>query len=345
MSKRFLTASIDASIYEDFPNNNTGLDEILDIGKISREFTSWYPARSLIKFELPNDLPTSASAFLHLRVANAENFSATEVLQVYALSSSWVEGTQYFEAQFINANDGVTWRRSNTSTSWSYAGGDFVSQSSEIGGAAVPIGTANINQQPLSDFRIDVTDIYQSWYSSSIIPNNGFLLKLDDTSEDNVNNKAILKIFSRNTHTIYEPLLEIAWTDQTFSTGSLELIPNLDLEVAPIRLPESFKKGEVRKLYFNIRDKYPSKNFDLLQRYRNQYYLPSASSYYQIVDETSGLVISSYDQYSVLDTDSSGSYFSLDTTPLSKFRFYNISVKTEYNGETAIFGPWRVKIT
>ena len=81
MSRVYITASADASIYERYPNLNTGNDEILEVGKKQdRLETSNGRARSLIKFTLTDlvGAPTNSNAYLNLKVANATKLNKTE---------------------------------------------------------------------------------------------------------------------------------------------------------------------------------------------------------------------------------------------------------------------------
>ena len=81
--RKILTASKDTTLYQAYPTNNAGLDEILEIGKVintSVDFTSSTAyatgsARSLIYFDLPTTqtVPATANFFLNLKLANANN--------------------------------------------------------------------------------------------------------------------------------------------------------------------------------------------------------------------------------------------------------------------------------
>jgi len=333
MSRRFVTASQDASIYEAYPTVNSGFDEILEVGKAMRDLTN-EPARALIKFEMPDDVPISASVFLNLRLAHAENLSTDETMWVYPMSSSWVEGSGYFYQQQYNAEDGATWNSPDSGSDWAVDGGDWLS---------TPSSSVSLNRFPLGDLRIDVTDIVQGWISSSDYPNHGFMVKLDTTAEDRPTNDARLAFFSKQTHTIYQPTLEFCWSDQSIESGSLTVMPSTIVEIAPTNLPSYYSKGEVRKLYFNVRDKFPRKSYDGLQRFRNMYYLP-LDTQVEIRDAQSGMVVIAFDQYSTLDTDTSGSYFLVDTTPMERYRFYNIRLKISVDGETMLTEPVRMKV-
>ena len=67
MSRVFITASADASIYERYANLNTGHDEILEVGKKQDSLLDTNgKVRSLIKFTLTDlvGAPTNSDAYL-----------------------------------------------------------------------------------------------------------------------------------------------------------------------------------------------------------------------------------------------------------------------------------------
>ncbi len=61
------------------------------------------------------------------------------------------------------------------------------------------------------DIEMDVTDIVNKHLDNTIF-NNGFMLKYGDEEGPHQN----LKFFSKNTHTIYAPKLEVRWNDIFF---------------------------------------------------------------------------------------------------------------------------------
>jgi hypothetical protein len=327
--RKFLTASKDTTIYQAYPTVNAGFDEILDIGKVinkavdvvSSTAYATGSARALMYFELPTTASVSSDAkyYLNLRLANAENVKRNQTILVYKVSQSWDEGSGYLEQQPTNVNDGATWRQLGTGVSWSMAGGDFLTTSTSQ--------SISLTSYPMQDLRIDVTDILQPLVSQSLQHTfYGLVLQFPTSDEADRNNEGVIKVFSTQTHTIHYPTLEIAWDTQTFITGSLVGIPSLNVKIAPSNLREEYTKGDVDKLTFVVRDQYPVRSFDATLRYKNKYYLPS-SSYYSIVDVQSNTTIVPFDEYSKVDTDATGSYVILDTTPLPIGRFYTLKLK------------------
>lgn len=321
----FLSASQDATIYQRYPLNNSGLDEILEVGKVIKplDTTSMYAsgsARFLISFDTASfsAYPTSSRYYLNFYIANAENVKRYQQLQVLPISSSWVEGSGFFYQDIKNVQDGVTWDLANANTSWSLAGADYLTSTSS---------TYVVQQANLQDIKIDVTNILQPFANgTNTFEWNGLLVKFPTVDETSSINTGNIKVFSSNTHTVFAPKLEVVWDSQTFVTGTLKPIPNGNVSIIPKNLGHEYTLGEVDKVYFVVRDPYPDKRFDAVQRYRNVYYLPS-QSYYRITDEVSGVKIHDFDQYSAISCDASGSYFILDTNGLDVDRYYKLDIK------------------
>lgn len=341
--RTFLKTIKDTSIYERFPTRNTGLDEILEVGKVitsldkNLKFSSG-SVRSLLYFDISQNsaYPTSSEYYLNLHVANAKDFRRYQKLEVYPISRSWDEGSGYFYQDVENVEDGATWGQCTEFVSWSVAGGDFTTGIS----ASYTFTDTPFN----NNIRIDVTNLIRPVASgSNTTPWNGLLIKFPTTDETNQTNKGNIKFFSANTHTVYEPRLEILWNDQSFITGSLKRIPNGNISITPKNLKQGYTRGEVDKVYLVVRDSFPDKRFDATQRYRNQYYLPS-ESYFRIKDVVSDVYIHKFDQYSAINCDNSGSYFMLDTSGLDINRYYEIDLKIK-SGSLVFFPEFNYTFT
>lgn len=125
-----LTASADTTIYQRYPVNNSGLDEIIEVGKVVKPedlgiVYSASAARALINFNITDSgsYPSTASYYLNLKIANASKLPYSQELIINKISGSWVEGSGYFVQQIVNPRDGATWSGSNAATaiSWSNA--------------------------------------------------------------------------------------------------------------------------------------------------------------------------------------------------------------------------------
>ena len=319
----FLTASADNTLYQRNPTRNAGLDEILEVGKVANpeDLELAYTgssARALINFNITNSgsFPSTASYYLNLKIANATKLPFSQELIINKISASWTEGSGYYIQQTVNPGDGSTWRQSNTSVSWSIEGGDYYT---------TPSQSVLLNEYPLQDLRIDVSSILQPVVSQSL-PWYGLAIAFPSSSETDSVNKGNIKFFSRQTHTIHQPTLEIVWDSSTFATGSLKQIPNTyDIQVVPKNVKETYVRGSKEKIRLVVRDKYPQKNFNAELRYKNVYYLPT-SSYFSIVDRQAGIVVSPADEFAKLNCDATGSHFILDTSNLYRNRYYAVNI-------------------
>ena len=346
MSRVYITASADASIYERYPNLNTGNDEILEVGKKQdRLETSNGRARSLIKFTLTDlvGAPTNSNAYLNLKVANATKLNKTERIYVYSVSRSWDEGSGHFDSDgFVTvSNDGATWNVYASGSDWS---GSMPAAGTGSDYNLTPMVSSSVEDIRNDEIRIDVTDIVQPMISgSSKSSNYGLLLTFSGSAESDLNNKGNIKFFSRQTHTVHAPLLELVWSNQSFATGSLKTLTSLDIEIAPKNMRAEYEAGSVSKVRFTVRDRYPAKTFANTRRFDNRYYLPYGSVY-SVTDAAAGTTIVPFDLYSHVDCDTTGSYVMLDTKPLYKNRFYDLSVKTTLGSEVYFSRPFRFKV-
>jgi hypothetical protein len=326
--RTILTASKDTTLYQAYINNNAGLDEVIEVGKVinlseptSSAAYATGSARSLLYFELPTtaSVPATASYFLNLRLANADNIKRNQEILVYQVSRSWDEGSGFFYQETENPQDGASWARCKSAVSWSNAGGDFLTGSTSQ--------SIILSSYPLQDIRLDVTNILRPFVSQSLQNTfYGLALQFPVVDEQDSLNKGNIKFFSTQTHTIHQPTLEIVWDTQTVTTGSLLPIPSLNVKIVASNLRETYTKGDVDKVTLVVRDQYPLKSFDSVLRYKNKYYLPT-SSYFSIVDVQSNTTVIPFDDYSKVNTDTTGSYVILDTSPLYFGRFYTLKLK------------------
>lgn len=321
--KLFLSPTEDTTLYQRYPNNNSGLDEIVEVGKTvaSLDSANMYASassRALINFDVTglSQYPGNAKYYLNLKIANATNVRRYQKLEIYLVSGSWVEGSGYFYQDIRNSQDGAAWSVKNANISWSNAGGDYYANPS-----------ASFTLTTVDDVKVDVTSLLMPVISESI-EFNGFMVKFPISDENDSSNAGNIKFFSTNTHTIFAPTLEVNYVDQVFITGSLKAIPNGNVTVIPRNLKQSYTKGEIDKIYFVVRDRFPDKRFDAVQRYRTQYYLPS-ESYVRIRDEVSNVTLHDFDQYSAISCDTTGSYVVLNTTQFEPNRYYTMDLKVK----------------
>jgi len=344
----------DSTIYEDTIYQNTGGDQILEIVKTfsDGEFTVPLNSRFLLKSDLSeitsliNDgvLPTQRQFYLKLRITEPAAVVRPTTILINAVSESWDSGiAERFVSPVIT--DGVSWtyRDGVDGQNWitgSLASGTDGVYSTNIGGGTWYTGSevSHTFTSETSDVSANVTGIVENWISGSI-QNNGIIVRRDFTEESSSLVHTKLQFFSSETHTIYEPMLEIRWDDFTFSTGSLtQLNTTKDIFVYLPELKYEYRVGSKIKMRVLGRERYPSKSFALFNKYSTTNYLPTGS-YYSIQDAwTKETVIPFDNTYTKLSVDPSGSFFNMWTDSLEPERFYNVIIKVnEPDGEVKYF--------
>jgi hypothetical protein len=353
----------DATIYSRYPAKNTGLDEILDVS-IEDAQTSGNPqaSRYLIQFSsteitdvLTNKVSGSSwSASLTNYLAYGDGLNIDTTLDFYPISGSWVMGTGKF-AYSPEYTNGVSWTYRGVSGSNAWTTSSFspyvtASYGSTKGGGTwytassnpsiVPYVTSSITFTYFDDFDINtnVTNIVKAW-TSSLIENNGIIVKQRTEFINDPNYNITLRYFSRDTHTIYPPSLDIKWRDYIFNTGSstTTILNELPATVALNENPGIFYPESINRFRVNSRPEYPYRVWQTSSYYTVNYYLPTAS-YYAIKDlDTNEYVVNFDDQFTQLSADNQSSYFDLYMNGLQPERYYSILIKTTINGSTLIF--------
>ena len=337
---KFYTSSYDVSIYLQQPDQNTGRDEILEVGKLYYG-SSMDINRTLIKFDV-NNIETGSGwkAFLNLKSANSQEIPLEYAIYANAVSQSWTMGTG---TKFDNiTSDGVSWYYKNGTDKWmdynvtpdAYASGSDTG--SILNGGGGTWYTASMSSQSFSnepdDVRMDVTNIVRLWLSGSL-PNNGFIIHHSIAAENDASDYGLLKFFSKETNTIYEPKLEIVYDDYSFTTGSLEpVVGSLydgDYKVIVNNLKNQYFKNTKVRVRVKGRESYPSKSFGTTFAYEQIKRLPAGSTYYQLEDYITGEIIFPFGQYTKVSCDSTSNYFDMDLNSLSAGRVYKLKLKIE----------------
>ena len=110
----------DATVYESADTTNTGLDEILEIGKrLSTDGSTLQKSRALVKFDM-SEITSAVSKYsaninsckfvLQLYTTNAKNLPAQYVIDAQMVAQPWINGTGYL-ASNPTVSDGVQIRK------------------------------------------------------------------------------------------------------------------------------------------------------------------------------------------------------------------------------------------
>ena len=339
----FYSSSYDASVYLQQPEQNAGRDEILEVGKLYYGSTKDI-ARTFIKFDVSNiETGSGWKAYLNLKSANSEEIPLQYTIYANAVSQSWAMGTG---TKFDNiTSNGVSWKYRDGINSWQdntvggtayYVAGTTGSANAE-GGTWYTAGEASqsFNNEP-DDVRMDVTNIVNMWVSGSL-PNNGLVIHHSLDTENDSLDYGLLKFFSKETNTIYEPKLEIVWDDVSFLTGSLSPVTGSAEEgykVVLTNLKNEYPSNSKVKIRVKGRDMYPLKSFGTTFAYDQSKYI--TNMYYQLEDYITGEIIFPFGDYTKVSCDSTSNYFIMNLNTLSKNRTYKLKLKIVESGISTI---------
>ena len=327
---KLFKASKDASVYIQQPTQNSGLDEILEIGKLYNSSYEKDISRALIQFDI-NAVSQSISgvngwkAFLNMKASNSTEIPIDYTIYANAVSQSWDMGvgTRFDNVTF----EGVSWKYRNSQDMWNTTGGTWYTASA----------ASQSYQYQYDDIHMDVTDIVNLWLSESV-DNNGFIIRHSTTAEQDSLNYGILKFYSKETNTIYEPKLELVWDDSIFNTGSLSLVSGSiedDYKLVITNLKSKYQKDEIIKIRIKGRDAYPLKSFGNTFAYEQIKALPE-TTYYQLEDYISGDIIFPFGDYTKVSCDSTSNYFDIDLSTLPERRLYKLKFKIINNDDSII---------
>jgi hypothetical protein len=361
---RIFYADRNTSLYERFPEKNTGIDQILELTKHvsgtivdDRYRSNTFNTRILIDFgsEIDSittavtngDIPPlgnsadSASVFLSLRSSDATDLIQKYNLKAFPISQSWFHG-QGYENDSPKTTLGASWYYRDSkdkATFWNttdaHSKGQLGLTEKDNGGGTWITGSTfeasqSFNNQ-VPDVRMNVTDIVDNWVKGNIT-NYGFIVKrpyLDETSGETLGD---IKFFSKNSNTIFVPKLEVVWNNTNFSnTSSSEILADTYVPYFKNIRPE-YRTSDITKFRIGVRPQFPVKTFSTRSFFITDERLPT-SSFYSIIDSVTNETIIEYDTLGTqIDCDSNGSFFKLRMDSFMPERYYKIQLKIERDG-------------
>ena len=281
-------AERDTTLYEKFPDQNTGIDQILELTKVSsgsklngiiqanttntRILLDFGTQISSITADVSNGkIPpigtgiNSSSVFLTLKASDASDLPLSYTIKAFPISESWSNGNGTHADIPITTN-GASWHykdAKNPGTVWTTGSaasynnpGVFDNQGGGtwMTGSGYEASQSFQNQSP--DIRMNVTDIVQRWVDSDIA-NNGFMIKRKYDQEINGSILGTIKFFGRESHTIFLPRLEVAYNDVNLSgTGSFNEIAT-DMYVPYIKnIRPEYRSGDITKFRIGVRPEF-----------------------------------------------------------------------------------------
>ena len=126
MFKIFYTDK-DATLYQGLPDTNTGIDEILEIGKrYGPDGATLYESRAMVKFnttEIQNALTkysvdvNDCKFMLQLYTTDAKNLPNEYTITANIVAQDWINGTGFLNSEY-NIDNGTTWNRPASGSTW-----------------------------------------------------------------------------------------------------------------------------------------------------------------------------------------------------------------------------------
>lgn len=356
-------AERDTTLYERYPNRNTGIDSIIELTKITSGSklekvvqSDTYNSRILIDFgaqitALRNAISSnlippigsitnnSASVYLNLRAANASDLPTDYTIYAFPVSQSWINGNGNY-SDVPEVRNGASWYfrdNEDLATRWNTGSAHSENDTSAtilVGGGTWITGSTYMASQSFSyeqpDIRMDVTNIVKQW-TSQTIPNYGFIIKRSKSDERSGDVLGSIKFYGVDTNTIYVPRLEVAWNDTTFTPGTNSVINTSNYTVYISNIRDSYRESERARFDVGVRPMYPNRNYATSSYYFTSNVLPS-SSYYSIKDAVTNETIIPYDNYATkISADSNGSFFNLRLNTFMPERYYKIEFKIQRN--------------
>ena len=362
----------DATLYSFYSTMNTGLDPIIECINLNVNINPVpQVSRFLIEFdqgEINNVVDNIVgnqkfSASLKSYIATAQGVIFDTDLETYPISGSWNNGSGTYLDSPITANgcswvartfsgsggenwlvDGYTNNVTGSYSSSAFAGGgNWYTGSGDTNHPNIEV-TQSFTLRSDKDLNMPVTDIVKVWYSSSkglsplSIENNGFIVKWEDSIEFNSSEaiQPIMQFYSVDTNTIYPPLLEIKWNDQSFNPGDLPQIATTDLYVALDSNPGVFYSGSVNRFRLNVRPDFPTRTFQTSSIDTSNHYLNSGSLFAIKDLDTNEFVVQFDDDFTKISCDDQSNYFDVYMNGLQPERYYQILIKTTISGSTIV---------
>jgi len=365
----------DATIYERYPDKNTGLDSILELSKIV-DNTSSYNSRILLDFnaqaiadtlsEYSQDPTRGMDWKLKLYSTEEQEIPLDYTLECKVLYLGWDMGVGRF-SNLPETTQGVSWRNRHgkvdpdPSNSWfeTYGGSVPVSQSGAWSFNMVEGGgyweTHSISSQSFSykaaDISMDVTETiklyFEKWNTNG--ETEGLIIKNTSETENSILNFKSVKFFSKDTHTIYSPVLEARWRDDSQNTNLPEINLSIDggYNIVSTNLESDYKESSTPRIGFSARPRYPAPTFATSSAYLDRYALPEGTMYAIYSAHTDDVIIDFYDPETKLSVDNYTNYFELPLMGFQPERYYRILLKVPSRnvGYTIHDNDWIFKVS
>jgi hypothetical protein len=302
----------DSSVYSNAPNDNTGLDEILDIGVSDIENSV---TRSLICFDkdkidtIKTLVDGNYDEFLNIHYTNGHNVPSEYTIQLKQLvDGDWENGIGF---QNTPSTEGITWNK--------YVS-DYLSTETLVGEQTFSIYTDR-------DLTFDVKDS----------PTYSFSLNLKNDNTLKLSSRTLLHFYSKDTHTIFEPVYELRYDDSVYDTTQSTATLTTEPYVSLTNNSDKLYANNMYRINVSCRERHPTRSFIKNSIFNKRRTLP-ITSWYAIRDLSSGHYLIDFDEnYTKISLDTNGNFFMFDTSSLATNRYYTFDIKTRINNVDYIF--------
>lgn len=338
----------DSTIYESAPTANAGIDQMLEITKTPEQastgaaVSSSTNSRILLDFDY-NTISQSIVSLgydpnlfnfgLKLYTTEASEIPLDYSLEAFPISGSWNMGTGRAENKPVTT-EGVSWYyrdgKTDIASAWPTSSlGVNVTASWQVNPGGGNWYTSSMASQSFNytttDIDMDITSIVGKVQSGSL-NFKGLIVKRDEASEQSLQALGSLRFYSKESNTIYSPVIEARY-DDSVDTGSALLIDvDEEFNIVASNLRSSYKEGARPTLKFSSRYRYPPSAFQTSSVFLDNYKLPT-NTQYAIYYAQSDDVVLNFSEYTKLSTNDGGSYFKLHLDSFQPERYYRIMLK------------------
>ena len=233
---KFIRSEKNNTIYSRHELLNTGADEIAELRGGSDYDTGPDVSRILIEFNIDDVLSYDikpSNVYLNFKITEKTELGDDFEIEILPIAESWSVGS----GRFIDSENnypGSSWKYKKTNELWGNkytneanynGGGTWISEVKTNNDETIPTRQSVKFKNIATDLRVDITNIFNLWYTKTI-ENYGLILKLKN---DTTIHKSSVKFFAKNTNTIYEPYLELHIFDYTFNPCDIEIVGEQDI--------------------------------------------------------------------------------------------------------------------
>ena len=326
-------------------DQNFGQDQILEVKKEFFNDSFDFQTRALVQFDLTtisesvaDGTITNPSYFLRLFEAEGNQEQTLEyTLLAQPISQSWDEGVGK-SGDNPKTTNGCSWENRINKPGITAIAWTNTDEALAHGVATHSISSSTqtfSNQSP--DIEMNITDMTTAWITGSDgdgFENYGLLLRFSGSEETDSTTFGQLKFFSKQSHTIFSPKLEVRWDDHIVATGSttgtlspLNVTGTEDNLLYVKRLKEEYKETDKVKFRVGARKRYIQKTFSTSVQEASQSFVPEACGSYAIRDVATGENIIPFSDFTKLSCDVSGSFFTQWLNTFEPNRVYKIMLK------------------